>query len=118
MPRNLKNRGFLGSWAVGSDTFCSIFREQSKAGTRVRLGAIVQRQSRLEPIVTVTGRTTLWFRCHSDNVLFYSSGAARPAAVDGDWLFQTAVANRYQRHECKVKETTNKQKRLACFFFY
>ena len=25
MPRNLKNRGFLGSWAVGSDTFCSIF---------------------------------------------------------------------------------------------
>ena len=85
MPRNLKNRGFLGSWAVGSDTFCSIFREQSKAGTRVRLGAIVRLQSRLEPIVSLAVQ-----RCGSDAIRTpYCTTVPRPAAVDGRWLFPT-----------------------------
>ena len=95
MPRNLKNRGFLGSWAVGSDTFCSIFREQSKAGTRVRLGAIVRLQSRLEPIVSLAVQ-----RCGSDAIrTMYCSTVLgpqgrRPWMADGFFrrLWQTDIS--------------------------
>ena len=56
MPRNLKNRGFWGSWAVGSDTFCSIFREQSKPGHSSKFGSRGSFSTRDD---SVTGFTTV-----------------------------------------------------------
>ena len=62
MPRNLKNRGFLGSWAVGSDTFCSIF-SRTVQNTEGLASDLFNWRDRSTSISTradsVTGRTTV-----------------------------------------------------------
>ena len=93
--------------------FVLFFANSPNQGTRQILAAMVP--SRVSTRAnSVTSRTTVVQMSRTP----YCTTVLRPAAVDGRWLFQTAVANRNQC-QCKSKrEPINKKDCVVPFISY